>query len=110
LVGADMENNQLNRMAGALPRDRMEVVRDLPLTELAGRLGSCQGFIGVDSGITQLAAATGIPCIALWGISKTALWKPLGKNVTFLESRLGINAITQDEVLAALPMVWSGAE
>jgi len=48
----------------------------LPLPSLARRLGECQLFLGHDSGISHLAAATGIACLLLFGPSNPAVWAP----------------------------------
>jgi heptosyltransferase-3 len=110
LLESDADSRMVNRLAAALPPERFEVARNLTFPELASRLSTAQAFIGPDSGALQLAAATGIPCIAIWGTTNPAIWKPPGKNVTLLRHRAGIHAITIEEVVAALPMVWTGAE
>jgi ADP-heptose:LPS heptosyltransferase len=110
LIADEMEKRNVERLAQALPAKRVEVLNDISLTDLGARLSHCQAFIGVNSGVTQLAAAAGIPCVVIWGAENATIWKPPGENVTLLRNRLGANAITQEEVLAALPMVWSGAE
>lgn len=51
----------------------------LPLTDLAPALASCALHIGNDSGITHLAAAVGIPVIALFGPTDPATWSPRGR-------------------------------
>ena len=48
----------------------------LPLTELAGRLSACSGFLGHDSGISHLAAACGVPSLLLFGPTNPAVWAP----------------------------------
>lgn len=46
------------------------------LTERAGR------FIGNDTGVTHLAAALGIPTMALFRTTQPAIWRPLGQQVS----------------------------
>jgi ADP-heptose:LPS heptosyltransferase len=77
---------------------------------LAEQLTSCQAFIGHDSGISHLAAALGVACVTVWGNSNAIIWQPRGSNVTVLKNSAGAIGVTQEEVLSALPMVWSGAE
>lgn len=110
LISADADARSLERISKTIPASRIEILKDLALPELASRVAQCQAFIGGDSGVLQLAASLGIHCIALWGTSNAAIWRPPGANVTLLHNRAGVNAITQDEVLAALPMVWTGSE
>ena len=46
------------------------------LPELAAVLQSCDLFIGADSGVLHLAAATGVPVVAVFGPSNAAAWSP----------------------------------
>jgi lipopolysaccharide heptosyltransferase III len=54
------------------------------LDELAAWLGGAKLYIGNDSGITHLAAALGIPTLALFGPTDPARWAPRGENVRVL--------------------------
>jgi ADP-heptose:LPS heptosyltransferase len=51
------------------------------LLDLAGWLAGAELYIGNDSGITHLAAATGTPTLALFGPTAPNLWAPRGHNV-----------------------------
>ncbi|HSW50494.1 MAG TPA: glycosyltransferase family 9 protein, partial [Bryobacteraceae bacterium] len=51
------------------------------LHELACRLAQARLYIGNDSGITHLAAASGVPVLALFGPTDPAVWAPRGPNV-----------------------------
>ena len=73
------------------------VVRDQPLTLLAGILSHCTGYLGNDSGISHLAAALGIPTIALFGPSDPNLWAPQGKKVKILTSATSCAPCTQED-------------
>jgi ADP-heptose:LPS heptosyltransferase len=55
-----------------------------PLPEIAAILKRCSVFVGNDSGITHLAAASGAPVIALFGPTDPRVWGPRGKDVTIL--------------------------
>jgi heptosyltransferase III len=63
-----------------------EAWTSLPLPELALRLSQCALFVGNDSGVTHLAAATGCPTIALFGVTDPVVWKPRGRNVRVITS------------------------
>jgi heptosyltransferase III len=52
------------------------------LDELAEWLATANAYIGNDSGITHLAAAIGIPVVALFGPTDPAVWAPRGPRVT----------------------------
>lgn len=52
-----------------------------PLRELARCLASAAVFVGNDCGVTHLAAALGVPTVALFGPTRPAVWAPLGTHV-----------------------------
>ena len=63
----------------------VEAVMDGLVTNLAGRtslpqlaalLGQCDLFLGADSGVMHLAAAMGVPVVALFGPSNHLAWGP----------------------------------
>ena len=51
------------------------------LLELAAWLKGARLYIGNDSGISHLAAATGMPTFVLFGPTDPAIWAPRGANV-----------------------------
>lgn len=81
LIGGEAEGEVLGRLERRIPVPRRRLLRGAPLDQVAERLSCCQGFVGHDSGITHLAAAIGIPSLALWGPSNEAVWRPLGSRV-----------------------------
>lgn len=101
LVGGEAEGDRLERLAGRLPPSRIEMARNLPLTELAARLSVCAGFIGHDSGITHLAGALGLRGVVLWGETVREVWAPLSPTLKILGSQNGLAGIAVDEVVAA---------
>jgi heptosyltransferase III len=44
--------------------------------ELSGLIGNARAYIGPDTAITHLAAATGVPTVALYGPTDPRLWGP----------------------------------
>ncbi len=56
------------------------------LFELARFLAGARAYIGNDSGITHLAAALGIPTLALFAPTDPAVWGPRGKAVRIIRS------------------------
>jgi len=60
--------------------DTISACNRLGLPELVGLYRRCACFIGSDSGPMHLAAATGVPVLALFGPSKESIWAPLGVN------------------------------
>jgi ADP-heptose:LPS heptosyltransferase len=62
------------------------VLRDIPLTVLAGLLTHCAGYLGNDSGVSHLAAALGLPTVVLFGPTDPLFWAPKGRAVRILSS------------------------
>jgi ADP-heptose:LPS heptosyltransferase len=58
----------------------------LDLGDLVTILSLSGGFIGNDSGISHLAAFTGIPTVVIFGPSSPKRWKPFGRSVEVLRS------------------------
>jgi heptosyltransferase III len=102
LVGGEAEGSRLERLADCVPAARLQIARNLPLTELAGRLAFCSAFVGHDSGITHLAAAVGLPGLVLWGPTAEALWRPRSDRMRVLSAPDGLAGLTVDHVLGEL--------
>jgi len=102
LVGGEAEMDRLPRLANGRPPSRLRLAWNLPLVELARRLGECAGFVGHDSGITHLAAALGLPCVVLWGNSAQAVWRPRGDGCQLLGDPKGLAEVPVSAVLTAL--------
>jgi len=56
--------------------------------ELAGVLAGARCYVGQDSGPTHLAAALGVPVLALFGFTSPILNAPVGPRVALLQSDL----------------------
>lgn len=102
LIG-EAEEERLGRRLVKLPEDRIELVRNRPLSEVAAKLQNCVLFLGHDSGISHLAAAVGSPCILLFGPSDPAIWAPLNSRVKILRApSQTMSGIALAEVLEAV--------
>jgi len=62
------------------------VMAGLSLAEAARVLSACRAYVGNDSGMTHLAAALGLPTVALFGPSNPAAWGPRGRRVRIVRS------------------------
>ena len=58
-----------------------EILKDSTLSEIARVLRHVDVFLGHDSGITHLAAALGVPTVALFGPTDPQRWGPKGRHV-----------------------------
>jgi len=102
VVGGEAEGERLQRLAATLPPARSQVAQSLSLPELARRLTDCRAFVGHDSGISHLAAALGLPCLALWGDTAREIWAPPSEKVRVLCHPGGLARLPVAEVLGQL--------
>jgi heptosyltransferase-2 len=100
LVGGEAEGERLQRLAAALPLDRVKVAQSLPLAELGRLLERCSAFIGHDSGISHLAAALGLPGLLLWGETSEAVWRPPSQKMIVVRHAAGLEKLPVSRVLA----------
>jgi len=56
----------------------------LSLARCAALIACCRVYVGNDSGLTHLAAALGMPVVAIFGPTDAAIWAPLGETVKVL--------------------------
>jgi len=84
------------------PEEALEdAVRFQNLDELACWLANARVYIGNDSGITHLAAAVGVPVVAVFGPTDAVVWAPRGERVRVVSGR-SLEEIRLDEVLGAV--------
>jgi heptosyltransferase-1 len=74
--GTDLERARSERIAAALPGARVEERR--PLDQIAALIAGAQFVVGVDTGLLHLAAALGVPLVAIFTGSKPGLTGPVG--------------------------------
>jgi len=77
-------NDGIAEVRRALKKANPFVVENLPLLQLAALLQRSTAYLGNDSGITHLAAALGIPTVAIFGPTDPAIWGPRGPGVRIL--------------------------
>ena len=78
------------------------------LVELATVLSACRAFIGNDSGVTHIAAAVGLPTIALFGPSDADRWGPRGPHVSVIKAPEGnIDCISINDVWTLWRSSWA---
>lgn len=93
LCGAPSERAALKSLSDVLAADiatarvPLQVIGgDLPLLTLACVLKHCRLFVGNDSGLMHIAAATGIPTLGLFGPSQDVVYGPWGLNGSVLRT------------------------
>ncbi|HOW98492.1 MAG TPA: glycosyltransferase family 9 protein [Kiritimatiellia bacterium] len=91
-------SDALHRMDGLRP-----VLKEAPLLEVAGVLSGGRLYLGNDSGITHLAAAVGVPTVALFGPSDAVRWGPRGPLVRVVRAPdSDLNELAVDVVLQVM--------
>ncbi|HVZ53917.1 MAG TPA: lipopolysaccharide heptosyltransferase I [Pseudolabrys sp.] len=74
--GTAEERARSERLARALPGAR--VPERAPLDQVAGLIAGARIVVGVDTGLLHLAAALGVPLVAIFTASSPALTRPVG--------------------------------
>ncbi len=88
------------------PEEPLEdAVRIDNLYELVCWLAAARLYIGNDSGITHLAAAAGVPVVAIFGPTDPAIWAPRGDRVRIVTGNL--QDIPVEQVLQAAGSITS---
>jgi heptosyltransferase-1 len=74
--GTEDERARSERIAASIPSAR--VPERQPLDEVARLIAGAQFVVGVDTGLLHLAAALGVPLVAIFAGSEPSLTKPVG--------------------------------
>jgi len=78
------------------------VWRGAPFNEVKSLIAAAQIFIGNDSGPAHIAAAFGVPVVAVFGASNPVTWAPWRTEARALTSPKGIEGVETAEVIAAV--------
>ena len=100
--GTDVERARSEQIAAALPGAR--VPERAPLDQVAQLIGGAQYVVGVDTGLLHLAAALGVPLVAIFAGSTRQLTAPVGNGPLTV---LGADGAPPkvDEVIAAVAKI-----
>ena len=113
LVRAQPNAPRLLLVGGEADAERVAALRtpsdiiawNLPLPRLGAVFERCSAFLGHDSGISHLAAASGTPSLLLFGPTDPLIWAPPGSHVRVLrsdESPEDLSQIAPESVFIAL--------
>jgi len=80
-LAGEVEANLLQSLPEDLCRPPHEVWENRPLPEVFQVLRSADLYLGHDSGISHLAAWSGVPCGLLFGPTDPKIWAPPGSHV-----------------------------
>jgi lipopolysaccharide heptosyltransferase I len=101
--GTADERARSERIAAALPRAR--VPARAPLDEVARLIAGAQFVVGVDTGLTHLAAALGVPLVAIFSGSEPGLTGPVGAGPIAVLGAQGETPSVEEVVAAARAFV-----
>jgi heptosyltransferase III len=80
VLAADHERSQAEPLLAAIPpKHRIDLVGRVDLLTAAAVLSRCAMFIGNDTGLMHIAAASGAPTLGLFGPSPAAQYAPWGQ-------------------------------
>jgi len=85
VLGGQAEASLANELAELLPAATTHMAIGVPLELLPDLVSKSAVFIGHGSGTTHLAAALGVPTVAiLSGVSRIDIWQPVGRRAVSL--------------------------
>jgi len=76
----------LGPFAAAAKKLGVHLLENIPLQRLTAFLDEGEMYVGNDSGVSHLAAAVGIPTIAIFGPTRPEVWAPQGAAVHIIKS------------------------
>ena len=98
VFGRDDERPKILRIIQSIPEGkRLDLVGKLKLVEIYACMERCNLYIGNDSGLMHMAAASGIPTLGLFGPSKEELYAPWGENCASIRTIESFDEIHPDQ-------------
>ncbi|MFA4909985.1 MAG: glycosyltransferase family 9 protein [Desulfobacteria bacterium] len=98
LISGPADTEAVDEILRNLRKAEPILVQGVSLVRLAAILERCHCFLGVDSGITHLSAAVGIPTVAVFGPTDPDIWGPRGDNVSIVRKELDCSPCTREEL------------
>lgn len=106
VIGGEADAGQVSELR-QLPPERTEFWVNLPLRELAAKLAGARLYLGHDTGVSHLAAASGTPSLLLFGPTEPGVWSPPHDQVRVLRAPGGdMAAIGAPAVIVAAERLW----
>jgi hypothetical protein len=78
-------DDYMDEFSGTMREAGVPIVSGLTPVRLSALLSLCGMYIGSDSGVSHLAAAVGIPAIAVFGPTAPRVWAPRGRNAVVVK-------------------------
>ena len=86
ILGSKSEYNKCQELKSKLNFKSYNLAGVFEILTIFEILKACEVFIGNDSGLSHLAAASGIKTLALFGPSKENKYKPWGENCSYIRT------------------------
>lgn len=103
MIGGEADRDNFSALHNAWRNIPLLRAWNLPLTQLAAILGRCTLFIGHDSGISHIAAATGVPSVLMFGETDPKIWAPANPNAKIVQAPSGdLEKLLPETVLQAV--------
>jgi heptosyltransferase III len=103
LIQGPADEEVVEKVRASMKDEPSAVISGLPIMDLAALLSSCACYLGNDSGVTHLAAAVGVPVVAIFGPTDPAIWGPRGRSVEILRDGSGqLESISVEQVAKAV--------
>ena len=98
VFGRDDERPQALHLIEQIPEERrIDLVGRLDLLAVYACLERCALYVGNDSGLMHLAAASGIPTLGLFGPTQETLYAPWGEHTGVVRTEVPFEDIFPDE-------------
>lgn len=113
LISGEVDTEIAEAIRPLIPMTKLRLCANRSLWDLVTELSQATLFIGHDSGVTHVAAATGVATAALFGPTDPTIWAPNGDQVIVIKSpdqtMPGLSVETVLEKLAAIRRKSSSA-
>jgi heptosyltransferase III len=86
LISGEADSDISEAVRPLIPATKLRLCANRSLWDLVSELSQATLFIGHDSGVTQVAAATGVATVALFGPTDPTIWAPNGDHVIVITS------------------------
>ena len=94
IFGRDDERPMALRLIDEVPGDRtIDLVGKLDLLSVYACLSRCAFYVGNDSGLMHLAAASGLPTLGLFGPTQESLYAPWGEHTGIVRTQVPFEEI-----------------
>lgn len=94
IFGLESENHMIRPLLEYLKNiDHINLIGKTSILDAYACMQRCIGFVGNDSGLMHLAAASRIPTLGLFGPSPEEVYAPWGSNCSWVRTRKSFNEI-----------------